>query len=225
MLRYRSNYLARRNPAFTHAGFVSRWRQHFELASSLKEWGTIKKYAQCEVLCDESARDYDGFATVEYHSLEARDSNRRSHEYHRILQADELEVFESLVSNYLFIGSHHVLHGEGTGPFKIVRFIRRRLGIDPKKFEKAWREDYVSRLLAAAPDIIGLAQNIPIAPERPEGWGLQVDGSEEIWFPTIEAAHAFQQSEEWRQVLLEFQPHLFAPAAEVVTDEVVLHDR
>jgi len=224
MTRYRLNYLARRNPDLSHPAFVARWRQHGRLAASLKEWSTVRRYIQCEVLDDGRPRQYDGAATVEYHSLEARNANRGASAYHRVLQEDEREVFESLVSNFSFIGVHEVLDGSGMGPFKVIRYLKRTAGLSQAAFEHCWRGRHVADIVATAGAAVGYAQNLPIAPERAEGWGLSVDGSEEIWFASQAGAVAFCNSEALREHEKRFAEH-FETTALIVADEVVLHDR
>ncbi|MBZ6078729.1 hypothetical protein [Microvirga puerhi] len=173
---------------------------------------------------DELSRIYDGVATVEYQSLEQRNSNRAAAEYHCILQDDERRVFDALVHNFSFIGSHDVLQGPGVGPAKVIRFLRRSRDLSSKEFTRTWRDEYAQRLIGSAGNIRSVAQNLPIPPERPEGWGLKVDGSEKIWFDTLAAADAFRHSEAAREIRAQFEPPLFTVVAEVVVDEVILHD-
>jgi len=78
-------------------------------------------------------------------------------------------------------------------------------------------------LIDSDASITSVAHILLIPPERPEGWGLEVNGSEEIWFHTIAAAEAFRHSEVAREIHSIFAPKLFTALAEVVTDEVTLH--
>jgi len=70
MTRYHLNYLAPRKPFLTLSHFSERWRAHYSLASSLREWSAVRRYIQCEELDDENPRSYDRVTTVEYLSLE-----------------------------------------------------------------------------------------------------------------------------------------------------------
>ncbi len=225
MTRYRLNYLARRNPIWSHEEFVARWRQHFRLASSMPEWRTSRRYIQCEVLHNFDGATYDGACSNEYHSETARRANREAHEYHRILKIDELETFESLVYDFAFVGVHDVLHGPGVGSTKLIRYLKREEGVSKAEFLHHWRDVYAPRLLQLGLGVTSYAQNIPIEPERPEGWGLDVDGIEEIWFDTIEEALHLRASEGFRQLADEFEDQRVKLTAQVITNEVILNDK
>src|SRR5205807_1172893 len=96
--------------------------------------------------------------------------------------------------NCSFIGTHRVLAGAGTGPFKVVRFVKRRQGISSAEFRQAWREPYPRRVLDSSTALLSYAQNLADEPERPGGWGLDVDGSEEMWFDSLGAAVSYARS-------------------------------
>jgi hypothetical protein len=218
MTIHRLNYLARRNPQFSHDDWIPIWRSHYRLASSMGGWDTVRRYVQSEIFVDAADRPHDGLASVEYMSLEARAANRSSQEYHRIMKADETRVFDELVGEFSFIASHEVIFGAGTGPAKLVRYGRAKKGRD---LPKEWRS-HAQTVVNEAPQLLSYALNLAVQPERPEGWGLQVDGSEEIWFESIDAAEAYRTSHAARH-LLEGAP--FEVTDEVVANEVILFDR
>jgi hypothetical protein len=217
MTIYRINYLARRNPSMTHEQWVPRWREHWRLAARQPESATVRRYIQCEVLHDDARPAHDGAASSEYFSAEARTANRAAVDYHRIMRQDEELVFDSLIERCSFIGEHRVLSGAGTGPFKVIRFLKRRPGLSSEDFARAWSGEHVRRALESSPELLSYAQNLPIEPERPGGWGLDVDGSEELWFDGLRPAI------DYARTLPRDSPH-FRVAAQVVTNEVILKD-
>ncbi|MFT4010527.1 MAG: EthD domain-containing protein [Nocardioidaceae bacterium] len=217
----RVNYVARRNPRLSHDEWVRQWREHWQLAQSFAETDTIRRYTQCEVLFDTSSSPRDGFASAEYVSTAARERNRSAEAYHRRMREDERRIFDRIVAETMFIGDHHLLAGSGSGPFKIVRFVRRRPDVDPADFAAAWLIGH-GRRVASSGSILGYAQNHPIEPDGPSGWGLAVDGAEEIWFASAASARDYLASEElaWADA----ESPVFEVIDAIVTDEVVLRD-
>ncbi len=206
----RINYLARRNAGFTADEWIPVWRSHWALAASLPESRTVRRYIQCEVLLDPCALPHHAVASSEYFSPEARAANRGASGYHAIMGADEARVFETVISECSFIAEHHVLAGSGTGPFKVVRYLG---AVD---FE-AW----APVALSLTDRLLGYAQNRAVDPERPEGWGLDVAGSEEFWFDSAEAAMEFSRSRRLRDATASSD---LLVAHTVVTNEVILKD-
>nr|BFE59710.1 hypothetical protein GCM10020063_042360 [Dactylosporangium thailandense] len=179
----------------------------------MPESATVRRYIQCEVLFDTDPVPHDGVASAEYVSLAARQANRSAAEYHRIMRQDEELVFDTLIVNSSFIGSHHVLTGPGTGPYKVVRFLKRDPAVPPGEFAPRWRDHHAPQLIEAWPEMLSYAQNVAVGPESPRGWGLDVDGSEELWFAAPEPAIACARSAALRQL----SSTLFTVSACVVT--------
>jgi hypothetical protein len=169
------------------------------------------------VLRDDSATPRDALATAEYWSSEDRMRNRAAAGYHAIMRADELEVFDRAIVECSFIHTHHVLVGSGTGPFKIVRFVRR-IG-DAATFADEWMR-WADWLLDRPAGVSGYAVN-PALPAPTGGWGMDVDGSDEFWFDDLDKATAFLDS----GVLARRTASApFVVADAVVTNEVILKD-
>jgi hypothetical protein len=80
----------------------------------------VRRYIQFEVLHDAQVVPHDGVATAEYVCPAARRANRAATHYHRVMRADEEQVFDRRIEHCSFIGDHRVLAGAGTGPFKIA---------------------------------------------------------------------------------------------------------
>jgi hypothetical protein len=216
----RITYLARRNPRWSRQEWLPRWREHWRLAAGMEGSATVRRYVQCAVLETVGEGDYDCVATAEYVSAAARTANRGNAEYHRIMRADEVEVFDTLIENCSFIGTHRVLAGTGAGPFKVVRFVRRRPGVAPERLAREWGGLHAERILASSSRIRGYAQDIADVPERPGGWGLDVEGTEEIWFDDLRDAIGYARSGALRRI--DGSVGLVCAVAQVVTDEFVL---
>lgn len=223
MPTYRINYLARRHPRLNHEEWVTRWRQHWRLAERQPESATVRRYIQCEVLHEHGSGAHDGVASSEYFSDAARRANRAATDYHRIMREDERQVFDRLIEDCSFIGEHRVLAGSGTGPFKVVRFLARHARISADEFADALAGAHATRVLRSSVELLGYAQNLAVRPDRPTGWGLDVDGSEELWFDRLPAAIAYSHSDALRRLDTE-ATELFSVAAQVVTNEVILKD-
>lgn len=223
MPTYRINYLARRHPRLTHDEWVPRWRQHWRLADRQPQSATVRRYIQCEVLHEHGPGGHDGVASSEYFSDAARRANRAATDYHRIMREDETLVFDRLIEECSFIGEHRVLAGSGTGPFKVVRFLTRRPGIGADEFADALADPHATRVLRSSTELLGYAQNLAVQPDHPTGWGLNVDGSEELWFDAPQAAIAYSHSEALYRLDTD-ATELFSVTAQVVTNEVILKD-
>jgi len=209
----RITYLARRHPSFsTRAEWVPRWREHWALAASQPESATVRRYAQGEVLLDAAEPRHDGMAYAEYVSPEARLRNRAAQGYHSIMSADEAVVFDQLILGCSFFGTHHLLAGDVSAPFAVVRFVRRAwVGQDFALTWERWAEPWST----LPHGMRGIAQTRAL-PAPPDGWGLDVDGCEEYRFATLGAARMFFEGVELAQRTAE--------APFVVTDAVMVHD-
>ena len=179
MSNVRINYLARRNPHFTHEEWVRRWRQHWRLAESQPTSRTVRRYIQCEVVFDREQPAHDGAASSEYYSPEARHENRADAGYHAIMQRDELQVFDRLIEECSFVAEHTVVSGPGVGPYKILRYLRCAPEVSESAFGRMWRDVYAQEIQEALPESVGYAQNAALPGVRN---GLGVAGSDEIWF-------------------------------------------
>jgi hypothetical protein len=230
-------YIARRNPAYGHEQWVGRWRDHWALAASQPEIEATRRYIQCEILFDAATPPRDGIAITEYRSPGARRAIRSATGFRAVMQADERRVFDRLVVETMLIARHHVIHGAGAGPFKVVRFVTRGPGLSREEFLHAWRAEYAPGA-AASPDLLGYAQDHPLEqdhpseqdhpleqdhPTEPDGsstWSLAADGVEEFWFADLSTCRTFLESP--RLATLTDSAGLFAAVDAVVTDEVVL---
>lgn len=200
----RITYLARRHPSFaSHDEWMPRWRRHWELAARQPESSTVARYAQCEVLIDTTSPPHDAVAFSEYVSPEDRLRNRAAAGYHAIMSADELLVFDRLIVACAFFGTHHVLAGVESGAYKVVRFLRGSSDVTD------W-ETRATEVLDG-PSVLGYAQTRALPPP-PGGWGLAVDGCEELWVASLVEAEA----------LVAASAGPFELSVGVVTDEVVL---
>lgn len=216
----RITYLARRHPSFaSRAAWVPRWREHWALAAAQPESATVRRYVQCEVLFDTAATPRDAVASAEYVSPEARLRNRSAQDYHAIMRADELQVFDRGIRECSFIGTHHVLAGEGRGMFKIVRFVRHAASVATSDFAAAWA-DWAFGMLDGGDGILGYAQTRALPPPGPEGWGLAVEGCEELWFADPDSARGFLSG----PLAAATATAPFVVTDAVVTDEVALKD-
>lgn len=220
----RTIYIARRNSAFDRTQFVHRWRAHWALVGSMAEAAAVRRYIQCEVLYDTDAHPRDGIASSEFFSPELRRTIRAAAEFRRIAQADERETFAAIVGECLFVAHHHVLLGAGSGPFKLVRFVRRRANLGCEDFGTAWLRDFARSVVAAAPsELLGYAQSHPIEPEPDKPWTLDADGLEEFWFADEHAARRFLESAAFEAA--NETSGLFAPGMDaVVSNEIMLKD-
>lgn len=180
----RITYLARRHPSFaSHEEWMPRWRAHWALAAAQPESSTVRRYAQCEVLVDAADPPRDAVAFAEYVSPEERVRNRSAERYHAVMRADELEVFDRPIAECSFLGIHRLLAGAGRGPIKVVRFLRRPPRGDPA--DAVWA-DRAARVMEATEGVLGYAQTRAL-PAPGSGWGLPVDGCEELWVADVVA--------------------------------------
>lgn len=200
----RITYLARRNPSFaSHDEWMPRWREHWALAARQPESATVARYAQCEVLRDTTSPPHDAVAFSEYVSPQARVRNRAAVDYHATMSADERLVFDRVILECSFFGTHHVLAGVEMGAFKVVRFL---IGSSDSA-------DWESRAadVQDGAELLGYAQTRALPPP-PGGWGLAVDGCEELWVGSLAEAEALIAAPAGR----------FEVSVGVITDEVVL---
>lgn len=220
----RTVYIARRSAALDRPQFLRRWRAHWALVGSMAEAAAVRRYIQCEVLYDTDPRPRDGMASSEFFSPELRRWTRGAADFREIAQADERETFEALVGECLVVARHHVVAGAGSGPFKLVRFVRRRGGLARRDFTEAWRNEFATSVVSAAPsDLLGYAQSHPIEPDLTDSWTLDADGLEEFWFADPRSARGFLDSAALAHA--DETSGLFASGVDaVVTNEVILKD-
>lgn len=217
-------YLARRHPDLDRDAFVRRWRRHWAYVGGMAESGAVRRYAQCEVLRDTHPEPRDAVGISEFFSPEQRARIRTATEFRRLAQADERETFAAPVGDRLLIATFHVLSGSGTGPYKVMRFLRRRTGLDQAEFFRRWRGDYAAELLAAAPaDLLGYAQNHAITPDLTTEWSLPADGAEEYFFDDLASAESFLDGALPRELAAR-HPIFDEPVDVVITNEVILKD-
>lgn len=185
-------YLARRNSALTREQFIPRWRQHGALAMTMPRWEAVRLYGQSEIVIPPQpipgiAADADGVGMIWFRDAEARARNRGDMRSKAIMEADQLETFDRLVTDFALVAKEVVVKRGPRPPFKLMSFLKRTGAMDRDRFERTLIDDYAPALLAerfgTSGGIVRYVQNLT-DPQIPHG--LKVDAIEELWF---ESAH------------------------------------
>jgi hypothetical protein len=201
-------YLARRNPETTHEEFLANWRQHAVLAGSVPSVGRrFTAVVQCRRLRgpdgERLAAGYDGANLLSLTSLlESVDVYDQAGI--DTLRTDELRVFDDYVSESSITVHESVLRDQPIGAVVLLEFVRRRPGVSPADFIRAWTGAYARTLLAADAFTAAAGRyvhNHVILPTPP---GHDYDGFSETWFAQPEDATAFLAA-------VEDQPELRSP--------------
>lgn len=224
-------YLARRHPSLDPAGFTLRWRRHGALGMSMPRWVNVRRYVHCDTLALAAhvpgvRNDYDGVGMIWYRSLEARTSHAHDHASQATMEADEAETFGEPVANLGVLCAEQVVRDGAPGGLKLIRFLTRPPAVSKPQFDAAW-DRHTSAVLKFAVDGGGLLRyvhNRTLPAERPQGWGLKVDGVEELWFDDPQLLEGFCRAVQ-APLGADASDRPWAEAISVLTNEVVLYDR
>ena len=221
-------YLARRHPTLDRQAFTRRWRQHGALGMSLPRWVNVWRYVHCDVLDSDwpgIAAGYDGIGIIWYRSMAARGAHVGDHASQATMEADEAETFCEPVANFGVLCAEQVLLDGAHSGLKLTRFLARPAPMTATDFDSAWSL-HKTAVLAAAGAAGGLCRyvcNQTLPAEHPAGWGLGVQGVEELWFD--DAAHLEQfctAVQLGRDGLARQEP--WSRVTSVITNEVVLYN-
>ena len=182
-------YLTRRQPALTREAFIPRWRQHGALGMSRPRWRNIARYVHGDVI---DRDDYDGIGQIWHRSRAARAAHLADTDSRLQMEQDEFETFAEPIVNVCLLAREYVLRGppamtvSPTGrakpddPVKLTRFLTSHAPADATELRL--------RLDAAELRLLGHVINLPLPPERGDGWGLRCACVEELWFANLEDA-------------------------------------
>jgi hypothetical protein len=185
-------YLATRIPQMSREQFRSRWRGHFELASSLPRWVNIRRYAQCDTIVDlpsasPISREYDGVGLHWYKSAEARGRHIGDLPSQRVMEADEDEIFSERVYNFAVPVGESVLVEGPASPIKLFIFLERKSSVGLQDFLRYYETDHARDLMAGSRPFDRLVMNRDLATE-PRKTGLRFEAIDEISFGLVATA-------------------------------------
>jgi hypothetical protein len=182
-------YLARRHPALTREAFTPRWRQHGALGMSRPRWRNIARYVHGDVI---DRDDCDAIGLIWHRSRAARAAHLADTDSRLQMERDENDTFAEPIVNVCLLAREYVLRGppampitthghpESNGPVKLTRFLLTHAPADATELRL--------RLDAAELPLLGHVINLPLPPERGDGWGLRCACVEELWFTNLEDA-------------------------------------
>ena len=221
-------YLARRRPTLDRQGFTRRWRQHGALGMSLPRWVNVWRYVHCDVLDSDGpgiAAGYDGVGVIWYRSLAARGAHASDHASQATMEADEAETFSEPVANCGVLCAEQVLLDGAHSGLKLVRFLARPACMSITDFDSAWslHQAAVLAYTGAAGGLCRYVCNPALPAEHPGGWGLGVQGVEELWFDDAARLQGFCAALQLGRDGL-VRPEPWTRATSVITNEVVLYN-
>lgn len=185
-------YLAGRHPALSPDEFTRRWREHFRLASTRPRWRNIRRYWQYDPFPDAREAGHDAIAQLWFRSAEAAQRHFLENDDQAVMEADEREIFSSMISDRILEVSETVVKDGPVGDVVLFRFVRRRPGIGFAAFAASYHS-YCRRLGRLVPAASRFVQNLdPHGEER--GSGLEADAVDEIHFAGEEPALRFAQA-------------------------------
>ena len=192
-------YLARRNPATDHAGFLENWAGHAELSGRFPNIATnFRRVIQCDAQPERDvppgvSSDYDGVNLLSMRTVGGMAGVWRDPAVIETMEPDELRVFSGYVRDFTIICAEEVVL---EGPYTehlAVRFLARRSGVDRKSFVARWSGAGGRALTALDGPLRRLVHDHRMFP-APDGYPY--DGIEELWFDTAEDRSAFFRDEE-----------------------------
>ncbi len=171
-------YLTRRASSLTREAFTARWRQHATLGMSLPRWRNIARYVHCDLImpgADEHdlLSDHDGIGIIWHRSPAHRAAHLADSGSRAAMEADERATFRRPIVEVCAVTAETILLPvDDPGAWKLSRFAAS--GQEVKTPE----------------DARGHVCNLPLAPERKEGWGLSCARIDELWFASRAASIA-----------------------------------
>lgn len=186
-------YFAERNPAFTPAGFIRRWRQHAALGISMPRWINIDRYVHCDPVPMEepglALLPCDGVAIVRYRSETARLRHVSDSSAREVMRRDEAETFARPVRAFSVLTEEIAMSDKGADEFRLFLALRRRGTEARAEFLDWWRSDQGPRMLGAlaALEGCGYRQNHARPEADQAGLGFDVDCVDEIAFTERQA--------------------------------------
>ena len=187
-------YFTQRHPSLTPDRFVSRWRQHGQLAMHFmakQDWENVIRYVHCDAVHDSGIPgiddQWDGMGIILFRDANARKRHIAFMEARAALEADEDATFFARVNRHGFVAREQVLHPGPGGRIKLVRAFKRLEGISIADFEQCWQIRHVPETQACfSPALLRQVANWPLLPEAATGWGLDCDVVEELWFESVD---------------------------------------
>jgi hypothetical protein len=231
MLRPKLIYLARRNPALTHQGFMARWRQHGALGMSLPRWRNIWRYVHCDVAPAADgipglADGHDGIGLIWHRSRATRRAHREDTGSQAVMEADELDTFADLVRNVCALYEEQTLFDDGSdAPVKLFRFHHRLLAMpEDRLFEDIapLAASLALRDADLAASVRRYVHNYRMKPES-RSWGLGYEWIEEYWFDSMADATRALTVLMGNAPLRRLLESAASPPVNLLTNEVMLY--
>jgi hypothetical protein len=199
---YKLIYLARRNPAVARADWPETWRSHATFANQFAFVANDISYScYCNRIDDPKLRgrpidlaclsnDHDGVALGVSSTVETLQGGGFSKEERRLIDQDELRVFDMLTPNFSFYCTETVLKDGKFGEYGIFQFLARKPGLSRDAFDARFAA--YAPTARAAVDALGTvaryAHNRPIHDPPPL---FPFDAISDCWFASEEdALHA-----------------------------------
>ena len=160
----------------------------------MPRWTNVCRYVHCDVLAEAApitdiSHQYDGVGMIWYRWLGARTSHTTDHAFPAAMEADEAETFDEPVVNFGGLGAKQVMRNLPGSSLKLIRLMTRPKSVCAPEFDAAWGHDTkaVLKIAGASAGVGRYVHNRSLPAERPEGWGLDVLGVEELWFNDMHA--------------------------------------
>lgn len=210
---YKQFYLARRNPGIPPGEWPRAWRSHAAYVSKNFKGAVapIASVSYCARVLHPTlggapfeapgaTREYDGVAVVASPSPDAfraavwgisdaewHAATGLSREDRKLVEEDELRVFDSNVANFSFRCTETLVHGGAPGQAAIIRFLSRKELSSRESFEVALAThgERMSRAFDAAGAATRYVQNLLREAPPP---AHPYDAVTETWFATSEDA-------------------------------------
>lgn len=119
-------YVAQRQPRYTHAAFIARWRAHAALGMSQARWRNVALYLHCDRVEGLPPRvpllECDGVAIVVYRSEAARQAHIADEDARRTMKQDELDTFAQPVAHTSLLVREETVRGAPLDGFRLFVF-------------------------------------------------------------------------------------------------------
>ena len=198
--KYKLIYLARRAKPVSREEWPRTWRSHAVFASQFRNLEAKIDWLRYCNRVDEPSVDgepidvpalsvaHDGVAVAASDTLEGIKGGAFSKQDRELIDEDERRVFDMLTPNFTYFTKETVLKDGPLGEAALFRFLPRREGLDPDKFDRRYRREHAVRCENEIGSIAGLSRAILNHPVHEPLPLFPFDGISEFWFETSDDA-------------------------------------
>ena len=224
-MTYKLIYLARRAKTVAREDWPRTWKSHAVFASQFPvleagiEWMRYCNRIEVPGMPGLSG-PHDGVAVAGSARLEAIDGSGIAEEDRKLIDADELRVFDMLTPNFTWYCEERLWRDGPPGEAAVFTFLKRKPGLSREAFAD-WLGGAnglaVNEAISGLPAITRFANNLPLGEPLPL---FPFDGIAESWFASAEDVFAAFGGSELAPLRQDYAVHCDMAASPVMVTQV-----